>query len=121
MLCPVSLEPVVRSPPPPGRDTTGDAVRSHAGAGRNGQLEREWPDRVATAGGRAGELCRSAVLFGDPLRVLSTVQRVLEITADEVRAVAADRLRPGNRAVLVYEPTTGADGADAADEEGEDA
>lgn len=85
------------------------------------QLEREWLDRVATVSGRADELCRSAVLFGDPLRVLSTVQRILEITADEVRAVAADRLRPGNRAVLVYEPTTGADGAGAADEEGEDA
>ncbi len=84
-------------------------------------LERKWLDRVATVGGRADELCRSAVLFGDPLRVLSTVERVLEVTADEVRAVAADRLRPGNRAVLVYEPTTGADAAGAADEEGEDA
>ncbi|OEV09234.1 M16 family metallopeptidase [Streptomyces nanshensis] len=69
------------------------------------KLEREWLDRLATAGGRADELCRYAVLFGDPQLALSAVQRLLDVTADEVRAVAAARLRPDNRAVLVYEPT----------------
>jgi hypothetical protein len=38
------------------------------------------------------------------------VQRVLDVTAEEVRAVAAARLRPDNRAVLVYEPTEPAAG-----------
>ncbi|MGH3323519.1 MAG: M16 family metallopeptidase, partial [Streptomyces sp.] len=69
------------------------------------QLEREWLDRLATVGGRADELCRYAVLFGDPQLALTAVQRVLDVTPEEVRAVAAARLRPDNRAVLVYEPT----------------
>ncbi|WP_101255027.1 M16 family metallopeptidase [Streptomyces barkulensis] len=68
-------------------------------------LEREWLDRLATVGGRADELCRYAVLFGDPQLALTAVERVLQITADEVREVAAARLRPDNRAVLIYEPT----------------
>jgi predicted Zn-dependent peptidase len=87
------------------------------------QLEREWLDRLATVGGRADELCRFAVLFGDPQLALSAVQRVLEITPEEVRAIAAATLRPDNRAVLVYEPTGGAEaGADSdnEDEEGAD-
>ncbi|EME98535.1 M16 family metallopeptidase [Streptomyces mobaraensis] len=69
------------------------------------QLEREWLDRLATVSGRADELCRFAVLFGDPQLALTAVQRVLEVTPEEVRAVAQARLRPDNRAVLVYEPT----------------
>ncbi|MGP3979368.1 M16 family metallopeptidase [Streptomyces sp. 8N114] len=68
------------------------------------QLEREWLDRLATVGGRADELCRYAVLFGDPQLALTAVRRVLEVTREEVREVAAQRLRPDNRAVLVYEP-----------------
>ncbi|MDT0266206.1 pitrilysin family protein [Streptomyces sp. DSM 44915] len=69
------------------------------------QLEREWLDRLATVGGRADELCKYAVLFGDPQLALTAVQRILEITPEEVQAVAAARLRPDNRGVLVYEPT----------------
>ncbi|GAA1923153.1 pitrilysin family protein [Streptomyces sodiiphilus] len=80
------------------------------------QLEREWLDRLATVGGRADELCKYAVLFGDPQLALGAVGRILDITAEEVRAVAAARLRPDNRAVLVYEPTE----QDAADTAGDD-
>ncbi len=69
------------------------------------QLEREWLDQLATVGGRADELCRYAVLFGDPQLALTATARVLAVTAEEVREVAAARLRPDNRAVLVYEPT----------------
>ncbi|MFE9427260.1 M16 family metallopeptidase [Kitasatospora sp. NPDC006697] len=69
------------------------------------QIEREWLDRLTTVAGRADELCRYAVLFGDPKLVNGALARVLEVTAEEVRAVAAARLRPDNRAVLVYEPT----------------
>lgn len=83
------------------------------------QLEREWLDRLATVGGRADELCRYAVLFGDPQLALTAVERVLDITPEEVRAVAAARLRPDNRAVLVYEPTEPA--ADANDQSEEPA
>ncbi|HKD89228.1 MAG TPA: hypothetical protein VKB62_11910, partial [Streptosporangiaceae bacterium] len=64
--------------------------------------------------------------FGDPQLAFTAVNRVLDITAAEVEAVAAARLRPDNRAVLVYEPTsspeaaTGQDGTgpDGADENG---
>ncbi|WP_097232716.1 M16 family metallopeptidase [Streptomyces zhaozhouensis] len=80
------------------------------------QLEREWLDRLATVGGRADELCKYAVLFGDPTLALTAVQRILTITPEEVRAVAAARLRPDNRGVLVYEPTPNA--ADGDDDEG---
>lgn len=59
------------------------------------------------------------MLFGDPQLALTAVQRVLDVTADEVREVAAARLRPDNRAVLVYEPTT-ADDEDAASDESSD-
>jgi predicted Zn-dependent peptidase len=72
------------------------------------QLEREWLDRLGTVAGRADELCRYAVLFGDPQLALTAVQRVLEVTPEEVQAVAKARLRPDNRAVLVYEPTADA-------------
>jgi predicted Zn-dependent peptidase len=68
------------------------------------QLEREWLDRLGTVAGRADELCRYAVLFGDPQLALTAVKRVLDVTAEEVQAVAKARLHPENRAVLVYEP-----------------
>lgn len=83
------------------------------------QLEREWLDRLATVSGRADELCRFAVLFGDPQLALTAVQRVLDITAGEVQEVAKARLHPDNRAVLVYEPTPQS-GTDAAGENEEE-
>jgi predicted Zn-dependent peptidase len=83
------------------------------------QIEREWLDRLATVAGRADELCRYAVLFGDPKLLNDALGKVLDITAEEVRAVAAARLRPDNRAVLVYEPTTTTD--DAAETQDEEA
>ncbi|WP_371499638.1 insulinase family protein [Kitasatospora sp. NBC_00374] len=70
------------------------------------QIEREWLDRLTTVAGRADELCRFAVLFGDPELLNNALTKVLDVTAEEVRAVAAARLHPENRAVLVYEPTT---------------
>jgi predicted Zn-dependent peptidase len=77
-------------------------------------VEREWLDRLGTVAGRADELCRYALLFGDPQLAFTAVNRILDITAEEVRAVAAARLRPDNRAVLVYEPLK----ASAAGEDG---
>ncbi|KNE84176.1 peptidase M16 [Streptomyces fradiae] len=86
------------------------------------QLEREWLDQLATVGGRADQLCRYAVLFGDPQLALTAVQRLLEVGPEEVREVAAARLRPDNRASLVYEPAgpghepgDGADGTEGTD------
>jgi predicted Zn-dependent peptidase len=77
------------------------------------RLEREWLDRLSTVAGRADELCRYAVLFGDPQLAFSAIGRILDVSADEVRAVAAARLRPDNRAVLEYEPISHDAGAEA--------
>ncbi|MFH8384943.1 M16 family metallopeptidase [Kitasatospora sp. NPDC018058] len=79
------------------------------------QIEREWLDRLTTVAGRADELCRYAVLFGDPKLLNDALPKVLDVTAEEVQAVAKARLHPDNRAVLVYEPTDAA--SDAASEE----
>ncbi|GJF31915.1 zinc protease [Kitasatospora sp. NE20-6] len=83
------------------------------------QIEREWLDRLTTVAGRADELCRYAVLFGDPALLNTALPKVLDVTAEEVRAVAAARLRPDNRAVLVYELTTPAPDADTEDDQTE--
>jgi predicted Zn-dependent peptidase len=74
-------------------------------------VERGWLDRLGTMAGRADELCRYAVLFGDPRLAFTAVNRILDVSAEEVRAVAEARLRPDNRAVLVYEPVTSQDTA----------
>ncbi|MET8700363.1 pitrilysin family protein [Kitasatospora sp. NPDC004723] len=76
------------------------------------QIEREWLDRLTTVAGRADELCRFAVLFGDPKLLNDALPKVLDVTAEEVREIAAARLHPQNRAVLVYEPAPAEDTAD---------
>jgi predicted Zn-dependent peptidase len=82
-------------------------------------MEREWLDRMGTVAGRADELCRYALLFGDPQLAFTAVDRILDITPEEVRAVAAARLRPDNRGVLVYEPVTAGGAAATAGDSGE--
>ena len=77
-------------------------------------VEREWLDRLGTVAGRADELCRYALLFGDPQLAFTAVNRLLGVTAEQVRAVAAARLRPDNRVVLAYEPVTAEDTPGAA-------
>ncbi|MFD4658393.1 M16 family metallopeptidase [Kitasatospora sp. NPDC058444] len=72
------------------------------------QIEREWLDRLTTVAGRADELCRYAVLFGDPKLLNDALPKVLDVTAEEVQAIAKARIHPDNRAVLVYEPTAAA-------------
>jgi len=84
------------------------------------KLEREWLDRLGTVAGRADELCRYAVLFGDPQLAFAAIGKILDVTAGEVRAVAAARLRPDNRAVLEYEPVTATNEADQAGEDRDD-
>ena len=85
--------------------TAGEMERARA------LLEREWLDRLGTVIGRANELCRYAMLFGDPRLAFTAVDRISGVTAEEVRALAAARLRPDNRAVLAYEPMTPGDKA----------
>ena len=80
-------------------------------------VERGWLDRLGTVAGRADELCRYAVLFGDPQLAFTAVNRILDVSAEEVRAVAAARLRPDNRAALVYELVTSHDTAGPAEDQ----
>jgi predicted Zn-dependent peptidase len=77
-------------------------------------LERGWLDQLSTAAGRADTLCRYTVLFGDPQLAFTAINRILDVTAEEVRAIAAARLRPDNRAVLVYDQVTSEDTAGTA-------
>jgi predicted Zn-dependent peptidase len=74
-------------------------------------LERGWLDQLSTVAGRADALCRYTVLFGDPQLAFTAINRILDVTAEEVRAIAAARLRPDNRAVLVYDQVTSEDTA----------
>jgi predicted Zn-dependent peptidase len=78
------------------------------------RLEREWLDRLGTVAGRADELCRYAVLFGDPQLAFTAIGRILDVTAPEVREIAAARLRADNRGVLEYEPLAAQTDADPA-------
>ena len=81
-------------------------------------LEREWLDRLSTVTGRADALCRYTVLFGDPQLAFTAINQVLDITAEEVREIAAARLRPDNRAVLVYDQLAPEDTAGPAGQAG---
>ena len=85
--------------------TAGEMERAQA------LLERQWLDRLGTVTGRANELCRFTMLFGDPKLAFTAVDRIFDVTAEQVRAVAAARLRPDNRAVLAYEPVVREDRA----------
>ena len=66
-----------RSRPPSTRSWPGSA-RRHRRAEEmeraQALLEREWLDRLGTVAGRADELCRYAVLFGDPQLAFTAVQ-----------------------------------------------
>jgi predicted Zn-dependent peptidase len=93
--------------------TAGEMERAQA------LLEREWLDRLSTVAGRADALCRYTMLFGDPQLTFTAINRLLDVTAEEVRAIAAARLRPDNRAVLVYDQVASEDPAGQAGQAGQ--
>jgi zinc protease len=57
-------------------------------------------------GERADQLSMFATLFGDPALVNTEIERYRAVTAERVRSVVIDYLRPDNRAVLTYVPRT---------------
>jgi predicted Zn-dependent peptidase len=62
---------------------------------------------------RADRLSMYATLFDDPDLVNRMLARLLAVSADDVRAVAADMLREDNRAIVTYLPEEAASGDDA--------
>ena len=82
----------------------GTGVTETALEGARAQLRRDWLDRLAHPGSRAEELCAGEAYLGDATVMDGRMNRIQEITEDDIRAVAAEHLRPGNRAVLTYEP-----------------
>jgi zinc protease len=57
-------------------------------------------------GERADQLSMFATLFGDPGLVNTEIERYRAVTAERVRRIVTDYLRPDNRAVLTYVPRT---------------
>ncbi|HEX2080783.1 MAG TPA: pitrilysin family protein, partial [Longimicrobium sp.] len=53
-------------------------------------------------GGRGDVLAQGAVLHGDPGWINGWLPALSAVTVEELRALARDRLRPDNRAVLVF-------------------
>jgi predicted Zn-dependent peptidase len=85
-----------------------------AGGPRPGELDRvlaqtetEFVTSMQGAGDRAEQLSRFATYYGDPTLLNVQVARYHAVTDNRVRAMAADRLGPDNRASLVYVPRNG--------------
>jgi predicted Zn-dependent peptidase len=57
---------------------------------------------------RADRLSMYATLLDDPDTINRQLDRYLAVTAEEIRSVAAEFLRPENRAVVTYVPAAGA-------------
>jgi zinc protease len=60
--------------------------------------------QVARLATRADLLSMNELLFGHAERLNTEVERLRAVTADQVRRVAAESLRPDNRALLTYLP-----------------
>jgi zinc protease len=71
------------------------------------QIETDFVTSMQGAGDRAEQLSRFATYFGEPRLVNDQLQRYRAVTAEEVWALARDRLGPDNRASLVYVPRVG--------------
>ena len=71
------------------------------------QTETDFVTSMQSAGDRAEQLSRFATYYGDPTMVNEQILRYRAVTEADVRAMAADRLGPDNRASLVYVPRNG--------------
>ena len=72
------------------------------------QTETEFVSSMQGAGDRAEQLSRFATYYGDPTLLNDQVARYRAVSDNRIRAMAADRLGPDNRASLVYVPRNGA-------------
>jgi predicted Zn-dependent peptidase len=62
---------------------------------------------IEGAGERADLLSMCELYFSDPERLNREIDRLRQVTPDQIRAFAEERLGPNNRAVVVYEPEAG--------------
>ncbi|HVP39590.1 MAG TPA: pitrilysin family protein [Candidatus Saccharimonadales bacterium] len=62
---------------------------------------------LQSVNGRADQLSECAIHFGDASRMLTEVERYLEVTAEEVQAAAQRLLVPENRTVVTFVPQNG--------------
>ncbi len=68
------------------------------------QAGTEFVTSMQKAGDRADQLSRFATYFGAPMLVNEQLKKYRAVTEDQLRAMAAERLGPDNRASLVYVP-----------------
>jgi predicted Zn-dependent peptidase len=59
---------------------------------------------MASVDGRADTFNQYATLLGDPRLVNDALPNVLAVTAEQVREVVGDVMRPDNRVVLTFVP-----------------
>ncbi|HVA59635.1 MAG TPA: pitrilysin family protein [Mycobacteriales bacterium] len=67
-------------------------------------VSADWLGQVSGLDGRADAFSQYATLFGDPALANDVLPRYAEVEVADVVRVAAERLRPDNRAVLVFVP-----------------
>ncbi|HWB66558.1 MAG TPA: pitrilysin family protein [Mycobacteriales bacterium] len=77
-------------------------------------LASQWMHQLSKVDGRADAFGQYATLLGDPGRLNDALPALQRVTADEVAQVAAETLRPDNRAVITFLPDTTMDGEAAA-------
>jgi len=76
--------------------TEAEVARAHA------LLTTSWWRQLSTFEGRADILGRYAVQFGDPARAAERLPGWLSVTAERASEIAAELLRPDERATLTY-------------------
>jgi predicted Zn-dependent peptidase len=74
-------------------------------------LEVGWLERVSGLEGRADELSRHTLLFGDPTRVNRRLEPLAATTAADVAAAVGSFLVNEHPAVVTYEPAGEPEGA----------
>lgn len=79
-----------------------DGPTEHELARIAAQAERQSLRQLETVADRADHLSRYATLFGAPALALEEVDRWLVVRAEDVQAIAAQTMRPANRAVVTY-------------------
>jgi predicted Zn-dependent peptidase len=68
-------------------------------------ITSQWLHHLASVDGRADTFNEYATLLGDPGLVNEALPTILRVSADEVKAVVAEVMRPDNRVVLTFLPS----------------